>query len=157
MDDALLARVEAEVLRRLSLSGPPALLLGSPPPDTLGYRTVDGAPYDAVLIGALSAAQLLTPDERILDALLAGKPVYLWEGGLSYRQHQKTANRVLWSRLQAAERQLLQWGVRFYGGGQSRRLVTAQDAQLLRSQHKSIPPGAVLTPLAREILEGKAP
>lgn len=156
MDEALFARVEAEVLRRLSQSDPPALLIGDTPPDTLGYHLTHCEPYDAVLVGSLTAGQLLQPDERMLDALLAGKPVFLWEGGLSYRQHQKNANRVLWSRLQTAERQLSQWGVRFYGGSLSRRLVTAQDARLLKQQHKTPAPDAVLTPLAREILEGKS-
>ena len=71
MDERLADRVVDEVLRRLTLDSPAALLLGDRPPDTLGYRLTDQAPYEAVLIGSLTAAELLHfAQGPALDALL---------------------------------------------------------------------------------------
>ena len=155
MDERLADRVVDEVLHRLNLDGPAALLLGERPPDTLGYRLTDKAPYEAVLIGSLTAAELLHfSDGPALDALLQGLPVFLYEDGLRYRTYAATANRALWARLMGAERALRQWGVRFYGRHRDRTLITASQAQLLRAQGRRPSPGAILTPLAREILEG---
>ena len=139
MDERLAERVVNEVLRRLTLDGPAALLVGNRPPDTLGYRLTDKAPYEAVLIGSLTASELLRfTDGPALDALLRGLPVFLYEGGLTYRAHAATANRALWARLMGAER----------------TLITAAQARQLLSQGRRPGPGAILTPLAREILEG---
>jgi hypothetical protein len=44
-------------------------------------------------------------------------------------------------------------GIVFTDGGQ-KRLITAQEAKALLQAGKQPPPGAVLTPLAREIMEG---
>ena len=38
--------------------------------------------------------------------------------------------------------------------GAQKRLVTAQEARMMKAAGKSPAPGAVLTPLAKEILEG---
>ena len=155
MDECLAQRVVDEVRRRLTLDAPAALLMGDRPPDTLGYRLTATVPYEAVLIGSLTAAQLLHFAEGpALEALLRGLPVFLYEGGLTYRAHAATANRALWARLTAAERALRQWGVRFYGGHSERTLITASQARQLLSQGRRPSPGALLTPLAREILEG---
>ena len=54
--------------------------------------------------------------------------------------------------LASAQRELKSWGVVFTDGGR-KRLVTAQEARDLRAQGKRPGPGAVLTPLAKEILE----
>lgn len=147
-----------EVLRRLSVTGPRALLIGKRPADCLGYDLTSRAPYDAIVIGSLTAEELLHfSDGRVMDALLSGMPVYLYEGGLVYRRHSATANRALWGRLTAAERNLRQWGVRFYGGkiaGTGHTVITAARARQLLSQGQRAPAGAVLTPMAREILEG---
>ena len=79
------------------------------------------------MIGSLSAGGLLRfPDSPCADALLSGVPVLLWEEGLEYRRYAHTANRVLWSRLLSAERQLKQLGVRFLGSSGS-RLLTAEE------------------------------
>ncbi len=152
MDEALARRVEDEVLRRLNR--PAALLAGFAPPDTLGYRLVRAAPYEAVILGSLEPAALLggVPPEA-LDGLLRGLPVYLWEPGLRHRAFAATANRTLWARLQGAERELRRLGVRFYGAPGAKRLVTAEQARALKERAQAPPPGAVLTPLAREILE----
>ena len=53
----------------------------------------------------------------------------------------------------AAQRELKNWGVLFTDGGR-KRLVTAEEARVLRSQGLRPGPGAVLTPLAKEIMEG---
>lgn len=154
MNEALLRRVEDEVLRRLD-AAPAALLIGNPPGDLMGYRLTEVSPYEAVLIGSLGPGELLNfSDSRVLNALLEGKPVFLWEPGLRYRAHASTANRVLWAKLQAAERTLRQLGVRFYGPREGRRLVTAEQARVLLRQGRRAPEGAVLTPLARELLNG---
>lgn len=152
MDERLEQRVTEEVLRRLA---PSALQVGGRPGETLGYRLTDRPPYDAVIIGSLTAAELLSFSEpRVLDALLGGKAVYLWEPGLRYREHAATANRALWARLSAAERGLQQIGVRFYGGRRRSRLITAEQARQLCAQGRVPPAGSVLTPLARDILGG---
>ena len=158
MDERLADQIADEVLRRLRETGPAALLIGSPPPETQGCRLTDAPPYGAVVIGSLTAGELLClRDDRIYDALLEGKPVYLWEPGLAYRAHSATANRALYGRLTAAERQLRQMGVQFYGGGSGRRLITAQQARAMAAAGETAPEGAVLTPLAREILGGGRP
>lgn len=153
------AQIIEEVLRRLEVSGPRALLIGRRPADPLGYSFTSHAPYDAVLIGSLTAEQLLSfSDNRVLEALLTGMPVYLYEGGLTYRRHSATASRALWGRLTAAERTLRQWGVRFYGGktggSGGHTVVTAARARQLLARGLQPPAGAVLTPMARELLEG---
>lgn len=128
-----------------------ALLLGNPPDRELGYTYVRQAPYEAVVIGSLSLGQLLRfREESVLQALSQGMPVILYTPGLP----QVPKNRPLASSLASAQRELKNWGVVFTDGGQ-KRLITAQQAQQLRQMGKTCPPGAVLTPLAREILEGK--
>lgn len=127
-----------------------ALLLGKEPVAALGYQYVEEAPYEAVVIGSLSLGQLLRfREERVLDALAQGKPVYLYTPGLP----ESPKNRALAASLAAAQRELKNWGVRFTDGGQ-KTLITAEDARALRRAGKSPGPGAVLTPLAREIMEG---
>lgn len=154
-EERLADRVAEEVLRRLETAGPAALLVGDRPPDALGYQLTAAPPYEAVLIGSLTAAELLSfADGRVLEALLRGLPVYLYEGGLRYRAHAATANRALWARITAAERALRQWGVRFYGAGGGRTLITAARARQLLARGGTPPAGALLTPLARELLEG---
>lgn len=153
MDEALARRVEDEVFRRLH--APSALLIGEEPGVDLGFHYVDGPPWDAVVIGSLGPGELLRFDEpRVLEALLAGIPVLLWEPGLRHRAFSHTANRALWAKLQGKERELKQLGVRFTGGKEGRRLVTAEQARGLLAQGRRPPAGAVLTPLAREILGG---
>ena len=62
-------------------------------------------------------------------------------------------NRALSASLTAAQRELKNWGVIFTDGGR-KRLVTAEEARALRLQGRRPEPGAVMTPLAKEILEG---
>ena len=106
------------------------------------------------MIGSLSAGELLRfPDDSCADALLSGLPVLLWEEGLEYRRYAHTTNRVLWSRLLSAERQLKQLGVRFLGAPGT-RLLTAEEVR--RRLRDGLPVQGRLTPLAKDILEGKA-
>lgn len=128
-----------------------ALLIGSEPDRHLGYTYVQSPPYDAVVIGSLGLGQLLgVCPEEVLQALAEGKPVVLYTPGLP----QVPRNRALAASLASSQRELKSWGVIFTDGAQ-KRLVTAQEARSLRMAGKQPAPGSVLTPLAREILEGK--
>ena len=60
-------------------------------------------------------------------------------------------NRALAASLASARRELKSWGVVFTEGNR-KRLITAQEARELKAAGKQPGPGAVLTPLAREIL-----
>lgn len=127
-----------------------ALLMGKEPMTQLGYQYVTEEPYDAVVIGSLSLSQLLRfQEERVLQALAEGKPVYLYTPGLP----EAPKNRALSGSLTAAQRELKNWGVLFTDGGR-KKLITAEEARILRSTGQQPSPGAVLTPLAREIMEG---
>jgi len=127
-----------------------ALLVGRKPPLDLGFEYVTEAPFDAVVIGSLNLSELLQfRSEPVLEALAQGKSVYLYTPGLP----EAPKNRALSGSLTAAQRELKNWGVLFTDGGR-KKLVTAEEARLLRSAGRQPAPGAVLTPLAREIMEG---
>ena len=127
-----------------------ALLIGQEPALELGYTYVREPPVEAVVIGSLTLGQLLRfREERVLTALAEGKPVYLYTPGLP----EAPKNRALAGSLTAAQRELKNWGVLFTDGGR-KKLVTAEEARLLRSTGRRPSPGAVLTPLAKEIMEG---
>ena len=126
-----------------------ALLLGTEPACPLGYTYVSEPPYDAVVIGSLTIGQALRfSDERVLGALAEGKSVVLYTPGLP----EVPRNRALSASLASARREMKSWGILFTDGAQ-KRLVTAQDARQLRASGAQPGPGAVLTPLAKEILE----
>jgi hypothetical protein len=125
-----------------------ALLIGREPAVDLGLDYVRESPWEAVVIGSLEPGQLLRfREERVLTALSEGKPVYLYTPGLP-----QVKNRALAGSLASAQRELKNWGVLFTDGGR-KRLVTAEEARALRRSGQRPGPGAVLTPLAREILE----
>ena len=124
-----------------------ALLIGAQPP--LSYDYVTQPPYDGVVIGSLTLGQLLRfRDERVLEALANGMPVVLYAPGLP----DSPKNRALAASIASAKRELKNWGVVF-SEGTVRHVVTAQQARLLRQRGEQPAPGAVLTPLAKEILE----
>ena len=126
-----------------------ALLIGKEPPVDLGYAYGE-SDYDAVVIGSLTLGQLLKfREEAVLEALAQGKPVLLYTPGLPTAEK----NRALAAQLASGQRELKSWGVIFTDGGR-RRLVTAEEARQMRQNGKKPGPGAVLTPLAKEILEG---
>ena len=125
-----------------------ALLIGNAPA-SLPFSYVSEGAYEAVVIGSLTLGQLLQfREERVLSALAAGTPVYLYTPGLP----QAPKNRGLAAAIATAQRELKNWGVLFTDGSR-RHLVTAEEAKALRRKGQSPAPGAVLTPLAKEILE----
>ena len=127
-----------------------ALLIGKEPGAELGYTYVAEAPFEAVVIGSLTLGELLRfREERVLDALAEGKPVYLYTPGLPVTPK----NRALAGSLTSAQRELKNWGVLFTDGGR-KKLITAEEAKALRRRGQVPGPGVVLTPLAKEILEG---
>lgn len=127
-----------------------ALLIGQEPGVELGYVYVKDGDYDGIVIGSLTLGELLRfREERVLTALAEGKPVLLYTPGLP----EVPKNRPLAASLTAAQRELKNWGVLFTDGGR-KRLITAEEAKILRRQGKLPGPGAVLTPLAKEIMEG---
>ena len=127
-----------------------ALLIGREPAALRNYTYVREAPFEAVVIGSLTLGQLLRfQEETVLQALSDGKPVFLYTPGLP----EVPKNRSLAGSLTAAQRELKNWGVLFTDGGR-KRLITAEEARSLRRQGKRPGPGAVLTPLAKEILGG---
>ena len=129
-----------------------AYLVGKAPPFSLGYEYGDTAPFDAVVIGSLTLGQLFCfREERVLSALAAGKSVYLYTPGLP----NIGKNRALSAAAATAQRELKSWGVVFTDGGQ-KRLITAEEARRMKQSGQSPGPGAVMTPLAREILEGSS-
>lgn len=129
-----------------------ALLVGQEPGTALGYEYVKEAPFDAVVIGSLTVGQLLRfREEAVLSALAQGKNVLLYTPGLP----ESPQNRALAGSLAAAQRELKNWGVLFTDGGR-KRLVTAEEARCLLRQGKTVGPGAVLTPLAKEIMNAES-
>ena len=127
-----------------------ALLIGNAPGYPLGYEYVMEKPYDAVVIGSLTLSQQLCFQEAAaLEALACGLPVVLYTPGLQ----DATGNRALSAALAGKRRELKNWGVVFTDGAQ-RKVITAAQAQLMKAQGLRPVPGAVLTPLAKEILEG---
>ena len=125
-----------------------ALLIGHPP-ENLDFSYVAQPPYDAVVIGSLTLGELLCfRNEQVLTALSQSKPVYLYTPGLP----QSSGNRALAAALANAQRELKNWGILFTDGSR-RHLVTAEEARTMRALGQYPAPGAVLTPLAKEILE----
>ncbi|MBO5129936.1 MAG: hypothetical protein J6B95_06290 [Oscillospiraceae bacterium] len=128
-----------------------ALLIGREPGNALGYSYVTEAPYDVVVIGSLTTGQLLRfREEAVLSALAEGRSVYLYTPGLP----EAPKNRALAGSIAAAQRELKSWGVIFTDGAR-RHLVTAEEARELCRKGQLPGPGAVLTPLAKEIMEGR--
>lgn len=126
-----------------------ALLIGKAPDRPLGYTYVTEGPYDAVVIGSLTLGQALCfSHEAALLALAEGKTVVLYTPGLP----DAPRNRALAASLASARRELKSWGILFTDGAQ-KRLITAQEARQMRASGTAPGPGAVLTPLAKEILQ----
>lgn len=127
-----------------------ALLIGNEPPIDFGYEYTAAEPYEAVVIGSLEISELLRfREERVLAALAEGKTVFLYVSGLP----EAPKNRALAASLTSAQRELKNWGVIFTDGGR-KRLITAEEARRMRQQGRRPARDAVMTPLAREILEG---
>lgn len=127
-----------------------ALLIGEAPGCDLGFTYESAPPYDAVVIGSLTLSQALWfTHEQALGALAEGKSVICYAPGFPTAPK----NRALGAALASSRRNMKSWGIVFTDGGQ-KRLITAQEARALRQSGQRPAPGAVLTPLAREIMEG---
>ena len=101
-------------------------------------------PFDAIVIGSLTPGQLLYfRDERVLEALLEGVPVYLYTPGLPGRQRK---NRALQARLNAAQRELKAWGVVFLGRTYPPPPHLCRGGPAAEGAGEKPPAGAVLTP-----------
>lgn len=141
------------VLKKLGENKPRALLIGKLPEINHNYNYVNEKPYDVIVLGQLPAAELLhMPNGAVCDALLENVPVYLW-------QHQPwracKCARPLCRELAAAEQHLLRLGV--IPMEQAGGLLTAEAArQLLKTGGKPAF-NCRMTPLAKDILEGKSP
>lgn len=152
MDNGFLDRITDAVRQRLADPLPRAFCIGTPPAGA-DFLPVTEAPWDMVVICTLSPAQLLAmPTDPVCRAILAGVPVYLMDDGLEHRKIPPGPGRLLRAELMAKERRLRELGVQLWGKTRS-GLVTAAEAR--RLGRNGIPPGARLTPLARDILEGR--
>lgn len=149
-------RVAALLQEKEPETAPAALLVGGAPTQPLGYRYVSAPPYTAVVIGQLTYTELLYfREETVFSALAEGIPVYLWAQGLPHRR-MPCKSRPLLSRLAAAERELRSLGILLLDGNPKRRFISGEEAQRIRASGAPVPPGAVLSPLAKDILtDGK--
>lgn len=146
-----LDRLTDTVMQRLAENRPKALLIGSAPLVDCNYNYVNQKPYETVVIGRLSPAELLhMPNDAVCDALFAQIPVYLtpqpW-------REQRNA-RGLCRELAASEQRLMRMGV--FQLARKGSVLTAEGARKLRMAGEHPAPDCRMTPLARDILEGKA-
>lgn len=149
MDEQLIQAVTEKIWAQM-VRQPRALLLGNAPERELGYRYVDEAPYEAVVIGSLALGELLCfRQEQALSALAKGMPVYLWSPGLP----DAGRNRALLARVNAARRELRSWGIQFLEETPSRPYISAQTARQLAQQGQLPPAHAIVSPLAQDILK----
>ena len=115
-----------------------ALRIGQAPP-LLGYEYVEKPPYEAVVLGSLTLSELLCFSvEEALQALAEGKTVVVYTPGLP----PVPKNRALAASVASKKREQKKW-------------ITAKEAQRMYAAGERPAPDAVLTPLAREILEGR--
>ncbi len=149
MNEVLIQAVTDRILKELGL--PPALLVGKEPPESLGYRYVSQSPFEAVVIGSLTPGQLLCfRNEDVLQALDSGTPVFLYSPGLPGKD---CKNPGLRNRYMSARRELKALGIQFTKETGKSHLICAKEAQRLKDRGCSVPEGARLTPLARDILD----
>jgi len=139
------------VWQRLYGLRPRALLIGEPPEDYHKYNYVNEKPYEAIIIGRLPPGQLLhMPNDAVCEALLEGVPVFLYRGNKKLPVNRA---RVLWQELRKAEQYLLRLGVEPLERNNS--LITADRARRLAEMGKCPPSGSRITPLAKDVLEGR--
>lgn len=140
------------VWKRLEWEKPRALLIGKAPINYHKYIYVNQEPYEVVVLGVLPPGRLLhMPDEIVCQALLDGIPVRLWHEQL---HHTGNRSHPLRQALYEAERRLIRYGVQIIGG--KTKLITADAARQLLQSGQRPSPDSRMTPLAKDILEGKA-
>ncbi len=126
------------------------LLIGEKPGCDLGFTYESNPPYDGVVIGSLTLGQALCfANEQVLSALAEGKTVVCYTPGFP----QAPKNRALSTALATSRRNMKNLGIVFTDGGQ-KRLITAQEARALKAAGRQPAPGSVMTPMAKDILEG---
>ena len=149
MDEQLVEAVTKRVCQMMQNAPRQALLIGNPPAQDLGWSYVSEPPYSAVVIGSMTLGELLYfRQEEALLALAQGMPVYLYEGGLPAPSCK--------SRALAARRELKAMGVAFVSGGAKPGFIAAAEARRLKAEGLAPPAGSLLSPLAKDILEGKS-
>ena len=139
------------VIEKLSQQKPRAYLIGSLPEIYHKYNYVNNKPYDVIILGNLQPGEFLhMPSNEVCCALLEEKPVYLYPAQPWKKLH--TA-RALCRELSAAEQRLYRLGVLpLEIPGQ---LLTAGEARAMMRLGQKPEPDRRMTPLARDILEGK--
>lgn len=150
MNEQRLEAVTEAVWQRLQK--PHALIIGKLPPGD--YPFVSGPEPAMVVLAELTPGQLLAmPTDDVCTALLEGKPVWMLPGSMTYQKYKATAARALYALLQSKERQLKALGVELLKA--DTHLITAAQVRRLKASGSPLPRGAKLTPLARDIWEGK--
>ena len=140
------------VWQRLTAEKPRALLIGTAPFNYHNYIYVNQEPYEAIVLGILSPGKLLhMPDEQVCQALLDGVPVWLWR---DQPHHTCDRSHPFCRALYDAEQRLIRYGVRWIGA--KPRMITAETAAWMVKNGQLPPAGSRMTPLAKDILEGKA-
>lgn len=138
------------VWQRLQEKRTRALLLGEAPVYLQKFNYVNQKPYDAVVIGTLPPGQLLQmPTDSVCMALLEGIPVYLCPQGYVKGKSAPELRRELW----AAQQRLRRLGA-VWLDGESKLISAAEARRMIRTGEKPSA-NSRLTPLARDILEGK--
>lgn len=146
-----LDELAALLLQKLEALKPRALLIGEPPEISDQYQYVREEPYEAVVLGLLPPGVLLQmPSDPVCLALLAGVPVYLWP-----QRYAGEHARLLRRELAAAEQRLLRLGIQRFPT--EHQLITANQARQMSRAGRQPGPGSRLTPLAKDILEGRVP
>ena len=118
-----------------------------------GDLTFEQAPFNHVDNLILSCLGYVVLDE-LVSGFDCGYTTTVAEAAALFVQlPEAVKNRALSASFAAKRRELKSWGVVFTDGCK-RHLITAQEAKLMRQNGKRPAAGAVLTPLAKEILEG---
>lgn len=125
------------------------MLIGREPEEFLGFNYVTEGPYEAIILGSLTLGQLLHfSEERVLSFLSEGRPVYLYGPGLP-----EAGSKALSEKLMQARQELTALGVKIIRGP-VRQVICGDRARELKARGKKPRPGVLLTPLAKDILEG---
>lgn len=139
------------ILQKMEQRKPRALLIGDRPDIDHNYNYVNEKPYEAMVLGVLTPGQLLhMPSDEVCRALLEDIPVYLYAG---QPWHGSRTAKALCRELTAAEQRLLRLGIMPLEP--SGHLITAREARELSRLGQRPGAGCRMTPLARDILEGK--
>ena len=139
------------LIEKLNDNKPRALLIGEMNEINHNYNYVNLKPYEAIVIGSITPWQLLQmPSDPVCMGLLEGMPVYYSQKQLWRERHGAKPFR---RELIAAEQRLYRMGV--LPLGKSEHILTAEEMRHLLLSGKRPLSSSRMTPLARDILEGK--